>query len=211
MANELRHKTVGTELTQTEFEDEALHQLDSQATGDIIYASSATQLTRLAKGAESHFLKQGASIPEWATNPAGATIVRKTADQTVNDSATLVNDTHLLLAVGANDVWIIEVILKYTSPSVTPDLDHLWAVPSGGEARGIYDFKINGVMDAGADMTSERKMDTGSGIVYYGMYRILYVGGGTAGNLQLQWAQSTATSENTVMQENSCIIAYQLA
>ena len=32
-------------------------------------------------------------------------ITYKTADQTVNNSAVLQNDDHLLLAVGANEVW----------------------------------------------------------------------------------------------------------
>ncbi len=45
MANEFKHKSVGTELTQTEFEAVGGHVLDSQARGDIIYASSTTQLT----------------------------------------------------------------------------------------------------------------------------------------------------------------------
>lgn len=73
MANELKHKSVGSELTQTEFEAVDLHQLDSQATGDLIYASSATQLSRLAKGSEGQYLKQGATIPQWAAVSGGYT------------------------------------------------------------------------------------------------------------------------------------------
>ena len=66
MANELKHGTVGTELTQSEFEGVGLHVFDSQATGDLVYASSNTQLSRLAKGADNTFLQMGGSnIPEW--------------------------------------------------------------------------------------------------------------------------------------------------
>ena len=66
MANELKHGSVGTELTQGEFEGVGLHVFDSQATGDIVYASSSTQLSRLAKGADNTFLQMGGSnIPEW--------------------------------------------------------------------------------------------------------------------------------------------------
>ena len=50
MADELKHKSVGTELTQAEWEANGAHVFDSQATGDIGYASSATQLTRLGIG-----------------------------------------------------------------------------------------------------------------------------------------------------------------
>ena len=66
MANELKHGSVGTELTQSEFEGVGLHVFDSQATGDLAYASSSTQLSRLAKGADNTFLQMGGSnIPEW--------------------------------------------------------------------------------------------------------------------------------------------------
>ena len=46
MANELTHKNPGTQLTQDEYRatDGTGHLLDSQATGDILYASSSTVL-----------------------------------------------------------------------------------------------------------------------------------------------------------------------
>jgi hypothetical protein len=46
MANEFRHKDQGTSLTQAEFENIDAHLMNSQATGDTIVASSATQLIR---------------------------------------------------------------------------------------------------------------------------------------------------------------------
>ena len=52
MANELTHKDPGGELTQAEFIATDGHAFDSQATGDILYASSATGLSRLAKATE---------------------------------------------------------------------------------------------------------------------------------------------------------------
>ena len=66
MANELKHASQGTELSQAEFEAVGLHVFNSQATGDIVYASSSTQLTRLAKGVDNTVLQMGGSnIPEW--------------------------------------------------------------------------------------------------------------------------------------------------
>ena len=70
MANELKHTSVGSAMTQSEFEGVGLHVFDSQATGDIVYASSGTQLSRLAKGEENTFLQMGGSnIPEWVVSP----------------------------------------------------------------------------------------------------------------------------------------------
>ena len=71
MANELTHKDPGAELTQAEFiaSDGTGHVFESQATGDILYASSATVLSRLAKDANSTRVLTNTgtgNIPAWA-------------------------------------------------------------------------------------------------------------------------------------------------
>jgi len=55
MANELTHKDPGSELTQAEYisSDGTGHVFESQAQGDILYASSTTVLSRLGKDANS--------------------------------------------------------------------------------------------------------------------------------------------------------------
>ena len=65
MANEFKHKTVGTELTQTEFEAVGGHVFNSQAIGDIPYASSTTQLSRLGIGSTNDVLTIAGGIPVW--------------------------------------------------------------------------------------------------------------------------------------------------
>jgi len=67
MAGELAHVSVGTELTQAEFEGTTLHQFNSQAVGDIAYASSTTQISRLAKGANGDSLTLASGVPAWNT------------------------------------------------------------------------------------------------------------------------------------------------
>jgi hypothetical protein len=47
LANEFKHKTVGTQLTQAEFEQVDGHVLNSQQTDDTIRAASATSLIRI--------------------------------------------------------------------------------------------------------------------------------------------------------------------
>lgn len=73
MSGELKHSSVGTSLTQAEFESIGLHVLDGQAQGDIIYASSTTQLSRLAKGTAGQVLTMnaGATAPEWSAAGSG--------------------------------------------------------------------------------------------------------------------------------------------
>jgi len=67
MANEFKHKSVGSELSQTEFESTGGHVFDSQAIGDIPYASSTTQLSRLGIGGTGAVLTVTGGIPAWDT------------------------------------------------------------------------------------------------------------------------------------------------
>jgi hypothetical protein len=53
VADELKHLTVGTILSQAEYEAIGGHVFDSQAQGDILYASSTSQLSRLGKDANA--------------------------------------------------------------------------------------------------------------------------------------------------------------
>ena len=68
MANEFKHGTVGTELTQAEWEGIGTHVFDSQATGDIVYAASSSQLRRLAVGTNTHVLILSGGIPAWSSS-----------------------------------------------------------------------------------------------------------------------------------------------
>ncbi len=73
MANEFKHKDPGTELTQAEFIAACGdgHIFACQATGDIVYASSATVLSKLARGAANTVLSMGGScIPAWTASPS---------------------------------------------------------------------------------------------------------------------------------------------
>jgi hypothetical protein len=84
MANEFTHKSVGTALTQAEFEaaDGTGHVLDSQAEGDIIYASSATVLSRLGKGSDGQVLTLASGVPSWAAEgSAGDALVANPLSQ----------------------------------------------------------------------------------------------------------------------------------
>ncbi len=74
IANEFIHKDVGSSLSEAEYDGIGAHVFNSQATGDILYASSATQLTRLAKGAANTILVMGASIPAWSSTLTSPTI-----------------------------------------------------------------------------------------------------------------------------------------
>ena len=71
MANEFKHKDPGATLTQDEYitTDGTGHIFDSQAQGDILYATSATVISRLGKsGTSTHALTNTGTNdnPKWA-------------------------------------------------------------------------------------------------------------------------------------------------
>jgi hypothetical protein len=103
MANEFQHKSVGTAITQGEFEgtDGTSHKFDSQATGDIAYASSTTVLSRLAIGDTNAALVVSGGVPAWTLTPTFTTVDVGT-DFTVGDlvitNGVLTDSTGLALA-----------------------------------------------------------------------------------------------------------------
>ena len=71
MANEFKHKDPGAELTSAEFiaSDGTGHIFDSQATGDILYASSTTALARLGVATNGNVLELSSGLPAWTSTP----------------------------------------------------------------------------------------------------------------------------------------------
>ena len=126
MANEFKHASVGTELTQAEYEGTASHVLDSQAAGDIIYASSTTQLSRLGIGTAGKILQvnSGASAPEWTAALTGVTSVLNTSlvvgRDSDNDIDFATDNTILFRAAGADQIKLIDGAL---APVTDNDVD----------------------------------------------------------------------------------------
>ena len=108
--------------------------------------------------------RHGAGVVPGVMSP-----VRKTADETVNNSTTLQNDDHLQLALAANDIYLVELFLLQQSPSLNSDFKCGWSYPAA--------CTINGA---------------------------------NAGTLIFQWAQNTATVEDTKVLTNSYLIACKL-
>ena len=139
----------------------------------------------------------------------GKVLLVKPDDQIVNNSEVLVDDEDLVLPVGANDVWYIIVVFLVQSETVGPGIDYKWTVPTDGTLKKMatmsYTDRITWV-----DGTTEQSISVAAPIDPL-LYKMMYFGGGTAGNLQLQWAQGTATAEDTRMKKDSFLLCFQLA
>ena len=108
MSNEFQHKDPGTQLTQAEYvhTDGTGHILESQATGDVIYAASGTVLRRLGIGTSGHALVVSSGVPAWSNELLATDIKIGEDDQTKIDfeDANTIN----FYANNAKEVAIVE-------------------------------------------------------------------------------------------------------
>jgi hypothetical protein len=147
MANEFKHKTVGTQLTQSEYEAIGGHVLDSQAAGDIIYASSTTQLSRLGIGTAGKLLavNSGATAPEYVAAVTGVTSVLNTAlviGRDADNDIDFATDNNIIFrAGGADQIKLIDGALL---PVTDDDVD------LGSSSLQFKDGYFDGTVEADA-------------------------------------------------------------
>lgn len=114
MAGELKHASVGADLSQAEYENVDAHVLDGQAAGDVVIADGAAGLKRLPAGTPGQVLTTNGpgADPSWeavasASGAAGGDLSGSYPNPTVN--ATHAGSTHANLPAGAqvNSVDIV--------------------------------------------------------------------------------------------------------
>jgi hypothetical protein len=105
MANEFKHKDPGSTLTQDEFiaSDGTGHIFDSQATGDVLYASSTTALARLEAATNGNVLELSSGLPAWTSTPT----IGSTSWSNANHAHAASNSGGTLTTLGtvATGVW----------------------------------------------------------------------------------------------------------
>lgn len=187
--------------------------------GDIVQGTGNHAITRLAIGADYEILRPnvGGTALEYVMHPL---VVRKTADETVNNSAALQNDDHLVFAIAANETWIARYAIMYSSNTTADFKFTLWS--PGGGATGI--FASHG-LGLGAesnvyDLASQAYTTWGTDIMACGgagavaaliILEMLVVNSSTPGNVTLQWAQNTADASDTKVLANSFLVAQRIA
>jgi hypothetical protein len=126
MANEFKHKDPGGELTLAEFIAACGdgHIFACQATGDIVYASSATVLSKLAKGAANTVLHMGGScIPAWTASPSVTDLTIGGGCITLTGAATDIdlidNNASALSFDASGKTGIIDIVTTNCSEGVT--------------------------------------------------------------------------------------------
>ena len=141
---------------------------------------------------------------------AGLTFARvvAAADQTVNNSTTLVDDNELLLTLNINTTYFGLIFLIQDSGSV-PDFKHAFSLPAG--ATGIWLNNAQLFRHSTQTLGDITTTISSAGISANGMvvtpFRIIM--GATAGNSIFQFAQNTLELSDTIRREGSFIIVWE--
>lgn len=123
---------------------------------------------------------------------------RKTADESVTSSTALQNDDHLVLAAEASATYELEMLLSLLG-AAAGDFKFQYALPAGSTmfARIIYfDPSLslgNALYTNAAPWTAGTDPAFATPVHVVGTLRT----GGTAGNLQLTWAQNASNATPT--------------
>lgn len=172
--------------------------------------------------------EDGIPGPIGLTGPAGSggsgssiTFVHKLSDEPIL-SDTYQNDDELFLTVGANEIWQFEILLFVTGSTNSLDIKVQFTAPAAAEvywaghghspssttvdgikrhiAKTLAAGFTLGVIQTATEALTPVKLEG------------IYIGGGTAGVLQLQWAQSIPDGTNpTIVKANSYLKAIKIS
>lgn len=157
------------------------------AANDIFRASAANAIARIATGLV------GGNVANWKHVP-------KAADESVATSTTFQDDDDLVLAVLANEIWIIEYHLVMVSPTAA-DFKFQITVPTAGVGNGhaagenaAGTFGFNYFTEA-SSVSLRSQSGTAEPLP---VIQFVYTGDANAGNVTLQWAQNAASGTTTL-------------
>jgi len=140
----------------------------------------------------------------------------KTSNQTTVSNTTLLNDTQVVFAAAANVTYWVETALIFESATGT-DIKFQWNGPAGATLNGVTNYRtlasaatVHGQWQLGASgLVSSAGSGSGTpvGMTAFGTLAT----GGSSGNFQLQWAQSTSGGINTTVMAGCAVIAWRIA
>lgn len=137
--------------------------------------------------------------------------VRKTADDVITADATLSDDDELFVALGANQVWLIEIGLLYraaTTADFAVSLNNIVGATSRlgliGGASGVSSSSGDGQWAGDSAGTFG---GAGVGQTMLAQLKGIYRTAGSSGTLKLQWAQGVSDASNTTLRADSYMLA----
>ena len=133
-------------------------------------------------------------------------IVLKTSDEIVNNSIVLQDDDELLVAVEANKSYFIEAVLICYQESGSADYKFKFTVPTA--ATAWWDIEGMAYHHTNTSQSDQSEGDTLTKDLDGVEHQIVILRGifmiaGNAGNVTLQWAQSSAVADDSKILKES--------
>lgn len=140
-------------------------------------------------------------------NGFGARVIIKNTDETLNNSATLQNDDVLAMSIEANSAYYMHLVLGY-SASVVADFKWGFTGPAGygGNSNIVYLDPGGGTQLIGSYAITSTRIVAAQGVgapFCLAEEHAIVTTAGTAGTLQVQWAQNTQEATNLVVYASS--------
>lgn len=190
----------------------------NSGTGIVIIDPTGAELINdlatitIASGQSATIICDGAAF--WAIGRSSVQIVRKTSDETVNNSTTLQNDDQLFVVLAANEIIFFQCLVIHIG-NTTADFKLSFTVPSGAAllfsgpnalVNTSDALALPGVITASGTGFEHAGSTSDLGQLMVGVVR----NGATPGNLQLQWAQVTATVVDTKVLTDSFLMVWRV-
>lgn len=144
--------------------------------------------------------------------------VIKAANQSVTNSTTPVNDTHLTFSVGAGQSWEVEFhLFTWTSGGSSDDIKFQVVGPAnsagwtgGWGLRLAATSEVNRIKMAAVPLGTAISYGVASGYLTYVVVRATITTTDTAGDVHLQWAQNVGSGSAMTVCQNSWMMATRL-
>jgi hypothetical protein len=144
-------------------------------------------------------------------------ISRKTADESLTSNTTFQDDNDLLVTVAANEIWRCHWDFVVDA-AAAGDMKIQWTFPSGtlhhsslqylnASDASVSAFSLSTASPSGS--TTLAGISAGSPRLW--QFETLFLNGGSAGTLTLQWAQNTSSGTATIMKAHSAVYGMKLA
>lgn len=147
------------------------------------------------------------------------TTVAKPSNETLASSTTLQDDDDLTFEIGANETWLVEYRLFYSSPTAA-DLKMDISGPSGvAGSYGIVALDTAATGTSG-DVTvpSDNSLATdqvlggaGFDVRLTAIVLATIRNGATAGSVTLRWAQNVSDADSTIVYKDASLVAHKVA
>lgn len=132
-------------------------------------------------------------------------VIRKTADETISLNQVSQDDDELFFAIGANEAWVFSGSVISNS-GATEDFRMQVAGPAGSSGFFTRVDSSTTAVPLGTDITAIAGTGADVCLTFVGSIE----NGGTAGNLQVKWAQNLTGATNCIVREHSFLMAHRV-